>query len=209
MSASNGLAAGAWTTAEAAFIVGEPLASFKKVVERSPVKPAIARRGRISVRCFALRDLVFLSAYRDLQKDFTNDGRTRIYDALLRLADPAPNRVEAGDIAFNFHRHLAVVEAKVRSLETYENQIDTARGEAVIKGTSIEVHRLAALFDGGMTAEEIEADYPSLNREQVLAALAWAVSHPKPGRPFPKRTAKAAMRDVDLSALDEFLGLNE
>jgi len=49
-------------------------------------------------------------------------------------------------------------------------------------------------MDGGMTVEMILADYPSLTERQVLAAKAFADAHPKPGRPYPKRTAKAALR---------------
>lgn len=198
-----------WTTAEAAFIVGEPLDVFKKVVERSPVRPTVARRGGASVRCFALRDLVFLRAYRDLQETFTNDGRARLYRELLKSPHQSPRKIEAGDFAFNFGRHLAVVEAEAKKLDQHASHIDASSGEALIKGTSIEAYRVAALLDGGMTVEEVLKDYPSLKEAQVLAARAWALSHPKQGRPFPKRSAKAAMRDVDLSALEEFLGPEE
>lgn len=199
----------AWTTAEAAFIVGERLEAFKKVVERSPVKPVVKRRGRSNIRVYAFRDLVFLYAYRDLQKDFTNDGRTRIYQELLRLPSNPPSKVEAGDFVFNFGRHLAAIKAKTKALDQYASQVDTSGGEPLIKGTSIEVYRIAALLEGGMSVKAVLKDYPSLKDSQVFAAQAWAVSHPKLGRPFPKHTAKAAMRDADLGALDELLGARE
>jgi hypothetical protein len=34
-------------------------------------------------------------------------------------------------------------------------------GEAVLKGTDVEAHRIAALLAGGMSAEEVRQDYPS------------------------------------------------
>jgi hypothetical protein len=55
----------------------------------------------------------------------------------------------------------------------------------------------------------ILADYPSLTREQVLAAKAYADAHPKPGRPYPAITAKQALRSAGLEALDEVLGGDE
>ena len=78
-------------------------------------------------------------------------------------------------------------------------------GEALIKGTRIEAHRIAALLDGGMPIEEILADYPSLDEAQVSAAKAYADTHPKPGRPYPAMTDKAAMRSADLDDLDRFM----
>ena len=73
----------------------------------------------------------------------------------------------------------------------------------LITGTQIEVHRIAALLDGGMTVEAVLRDYPSLSEHQVLAAKAYANANPNLGRPYPKQTAKAAMRAVDLTELDE------
>jgi hypothetical protein len=70
----------------------------------------------------------------------------------------------------------------------------------------IAVHRIAALLDGGTVAEAVLADYPSLTREQVMAAKAYADAHPKPGRPYPPLTAKQALRGAGLEALDEVLG---
>jgi uncharacterized protein (DUF433 family) len=196
----------AWTTAEAAYIVGEPLDRFKKVVERSPVKAAAGQRG--GAWRFALRDLVFLVAYPQLQKDFTTEGRARLYEALLHVGT-LPIKVEAGDIVLNLGRHLSVVEAKTRQLDKYASQVDVADGEARIKGTAIEVHRLAALIEGGMSVGEVQRDYPGLTIEQIEAARAWAASHPKPGRPFPRQSAKEAMRGADLSALEDLLGARE
>ncbi len=99
------------------------------------------------------------------------------------------------------------VESRLKELETLLKEIDaSAEGDPRVQGTTIEVHRIAALMDGGMTVETILADYPSLTERQVLAAKAFADAHPKPGRAYPKRTAKAALRGAGFDVLDEVLG---
>ena len=75
-------------------------------------------------------------------------------------------------------------------------------GDAVLKGTTIEVYRIAALIGGGMSRQEILGDYPSLTADQVEFAAAYAQAHPNLGRPYPPLTAKAALRQADLSGLD-------
>lgn len=79
-------------------------------------------------------------------------------------------------------------------------------GQAVLRGTHIEVHRITALLDGGMTVEEVCQDYPSLTREAVEAAREYAAVHPWSGLPFPGTTFKRAIRGMGLEALDEVLG---
>jgi uncharacterized protein (DUF433 family) len=78
-------------------------------------------------------------------------------------------------------------------------------GTPVIKGTDIEAHRIAALLDGELNLDQVLEDYPSLTKDQVLAARAYGASHPKPGRPYPSITAKRAMSALGLDALDEVL----
>jgi uncharacterized protein (DUF433 family) len=62
----------------------------------------------------------------------------------------------------------------------------THEGEPVIKGTGIEVHRIAALIARGMTPDEVLDDYPSLTRHAVDVAKAYADAHPKAARPYPR-----------------------
>jgi uncharacterized protein (DUF433 family) len=85
-------------------------------------------------------------------------------------------------------------------LKQLAEQIDSS---GLIKGTDIEAHRIAALLDGGTSAEEVLRDYPSLKAKHILAAKTYAEANPKAGRPYPKLTAKAAMRAANLSALDD------
>lgn len=55
------------------------------------------------------------------------------------------------------------------------------RGKPVIRGLRYPVEALLELLSSGMTIDEILADYEDLEREDVLAALAYAarLSHVK------------------------------
>lgn len=82
-------------------------------------------------------------------------------------------------------------------------QIDhDEHGTPLLKGTDIEVHRIAALLTAGVSVDSVLEDDPSLTADQVRSTEAYATAHPDSGRPYPKITAKAAMRAADLSALD-------
>ncbi|MFN3585786.1 DUF433 domain-containing protein [Phenylobacterium sp.] len=194
-----------WTTAEAAFILGAPLDAFKKTVDRSPVKPAVVRRGGLRVRYFAFPDLVYLHALDELGRWFTRESRQDFYWAVKRAALDKIDAVAFGPLTVNVRPHIIFVQAKTKELDRLSAEIDTRGDEALIKGTTIEAHRIAALLDGGMSVEEVLADYPTLKERQVLAAKAFAEANPKPGRPYPGRTAKAALRNADLGRLGEFL----
>lgn len=60
-----------WTTAQAAFVLNEPLDAFRKVVERGPVRARLVRVGGMRVRKFGLGDLIFLHAERELKAELT------------------------------------------------------------------------------------------------------------------------------------------
>ncbi len=79
------------------------------------------------------------------------------------------------------------------------------RGRAVIAGTTVEVHRIAALLDGEMYLDEVVRDYVTLSRAQVLAARAYSDAHPWNGEPYPPLTAKKAMRDLNADVLVKFM----
>ncbi|MDP3749691.1 MAG: DUF433 domain-containing protein [Phenylobacterium sp.] len=191
-----------FTTAQAAYVMGERLRAFKKVVERAPVKPKMVNRGGRRIRQFHFFDLVFLHAYNELKADYTAKSQAELYEALgaVVVRGSRVREVAFGDHKYDFHRHLMVVQAKVRELDDLTTMID-ATGR--IRGTDIEAHRIAALLDA-MSEEEILGDYPSLDDRQLLASKAYAEANPKPGRPYPRITAKKAMREADLGEIDDY-----
>jgi uncharacterized protein (DUF433 family) len=50
------------------------------------------------------------------------------------------------------------------------------RGQACVKGTRIPVHQIISMLANGDTSEELLAEYPSLEREDILACLNYAAS---------------------------------
>jgi uncharacterized protein (DUF433 family) len=197
-----------WTTAQAAYILGEDPSAFTKTVDKSPVTPTHVQRGKAKVRYFLLPDLVYLHARPELTA-FTPKTRAEIYD-VLKGSDMSKLRGNTPELrGLNVRNHLASVRRRLKDLEHLEGKIDTSQTPPVIRGTTIEAYRIAALLDGGMPVAEVLEDYPSLTKEQVLAAKAYAEATPKLGRPYPRRTAKAAMRSVDLSLLDAYMDARE
>ncbi len=192
------------TTAQAAFVVGAPLDAFKKVVERAPIKPHLVRRGGRNIRQFGQAELVFLHAYDELKLALTPKSQSELYKAMQASLKRGPAKeVTFGKQRYDIGQHLAFVERKLKELERLTAQVDASGKEPVIRGTNIEAHRIAALLNGGATVKDVLRDYPSLKEEQIVAAEVYADAHPKAGRPYPKQSAKAAMRAADLSALDD------
>jgi uncharacterized protein (DUF433 family) len=59
---------------------------------------------------------------------------------------------------------------------------DICYGKPCIRGMRYPVEMLLDLLSAGMTFEEILADYPELEREDLLAALAYAAKAVHSGR---------------------------
>jgi uncharacterized protein (DUF433 family) len=49
-------------------------------------------------------------------------------------------------------------------------------GQACVKGTRIPVHQIVRMLANGDTVADLLADYPSLEREDVLACLDYAAT---------------------------------
>lgn len=49
-------------------------------------------------------------------------------------------------------------------------------GQACVKGTRIPVHQIVRMLANGDTVEDLLREYPSLNREDILACLDYAAS---------------------------------
>lgn len=93
-----------------------------------------------------------------------------------------------------------LISALAALAERVEFRVD---GEALLKDTQIEVYRIAALLDGGESIEQVLEDYPSLTRDQVETAQAYAETYPKAGRPYPHTSVKRALQGAGLEALDD------
>ena len=185
-----------WTTAQAAMIIEQPPRLFQRTVERAPVKPTLARRGGRRVYVFELRDLVFFCALNDMKDGITSNKQAELYKVLKSMPAQAEiGSINIGSLRYDFRPYVRKIKKNIEATEKLFKLIDTTGDEPVIKGTGISAYRIAALHDG-MTVAEVLRDYPTLSEHQVHAAKAYAESHPKAGRPYPKSTAKKIMLEA-------------
>ena len=197
----------AYTTAEVAFVLREPVKAVKKALDEGPVEAKLVHKpGARAVREIAWADLLYLFAVRALREELTPKARMEFYRALKSAPVDRMREVRFGRFRIAIDDLKAEVEKRARELAQLANKVEFREvGEAVLKGTRIEAHRIAALLAGGISPEEIAEDYPSLNLDQIATARTYAEAYPKSGRPYPARTVKRTLKGAGLDALDEVL----
>lgn len=199
--------ASAYTTAEVAFLLREPIKAVKKALDEGPVEAKLVhKRGARPVREIPWADLLYLFAVRALREELTPKARLELYHALKRAPMDRVHEVRFGRLSVTIDDLKAEVEKRARELAQLAKKVEFREdGEAILKGTRIEAHRIAALLAGGMSPEEVAEDYPSLSLDQIATAKAYAEAYPKSGRPYPPRTLKRTLKGAGLDALDEVL----
>ncbi len=196
----------AFTAAEAAFVLREPVKAVKKAFDDGPVEPKLIAKAGGSVRAVEWVDLLYLFAMRSLRDELTPKARNEFYHALKRLPVGETREVRFGRLCVSIGDLHVEVEARAKELAALADRVAFRKdGEAVLEASDVEVYRIAALLGGGLSPEEVRADYPSLSLQQIADAKAFAEAYPKPGRPFPKTTFKRALSGAGLEALDEVL----
>ncbi len=198
-----------FTAAEVAFVLGEPVRAVKKALDAGPVRPRLLRKAGASVRTVGWPDLVYLHAVRTLRDELTPRARVQFYEALRRTPVKDTHEVSFGRFRVTITDLVDEVERRTAKLAKLAGKVVfRADGEPLLKGTNVEVYRIAALLAGDMSIDEVHADYPSLSRNAIETAKAYADAYPKPGRPYPRTTVKRALKGAGLEALDEVLGVD-
>ena len=193
-----------FTAAEAAFVLREPVRAVKKALDAGPVRPVLLRRAGAPVRAIEWRDLFYLYAVRALRDELTPKARTEFYEALQQAPTAKRDEVRFGRFRISVRDLIEEVERRTSDLASLAEKVEfQADSEPVLKGTSIEVYRIAALLEGGASIEQVLEDYPSLSRNQVETAQAYAEAYPKAGRPYPRTSVKRALQGAGLEALDD------
>jgi uncharacterized protein (DUF433 family) len=196
----------AFTAAEVAFVLREPIKAVKKALDDGPVEARLVRKPGGAVRAVEWPDLLYLYVVRSLREELTPKARNQLYHALKSTEVEHTQEIRFGRLSVAISDLRAEVEKRARELTALAEKIEfRTDGEPVLKGTDIEVHRIASLLAGGIDAGEICEDYPSLKPKMVDVARAYAEAHPKSGRPYPSRTVKRALKNARLEALDEVL----
>jgi uncharacterized protein (DUF433 family) len=193
-----------YTATEAAFVLREPVRAVKKALDAGPVRPVLLRRAGAPVRAIEWRDLFYLYAVRAMRDELTPKARTEFYEALQQAPIEQRDEVRFGRFRISVSDLVKEVERRTTDLAALADKVEfRADGEPVLKGTSTEVYRIAALLEGGSSVEQVLEDYPSLSRKQVETAQAYAEAYPKAGRPYPRTSAKRALQGAGLEALDD------
>lgn len=186
----------------AAFVLQADPEELRKKVLRGDV---CAHKARVKGRDRLFLDqktLVILAWSRELAEDI-KPSLLRKLDDEIRHYQNVPSHISVGHFTAELSDARRGIEKRLKALEALNKQVEKDKhGNAVLKGTGVEVHRIAALVAGGASVDSVLEDYPTLTADQVAFSQAYAAAHPKSGRPFPKITAKAAIQAADLGALD-------
>jgi uncharacterized protein (DUF433 family) len=195
-----------FTTTEAAFILREPVKAVRKALDEGPVRARLVRAAGAPVRTIGWSDLFYLYAIRALRDELTPKARADFHHALKQGRWDGVSDVTFGRLTVRVADLRSEIGARARELAELADKVEfRVDGEAVLKGTTIEVHRIAALLDGGLSVDEVREDYPSLDLTDIETAGRYAEAYPKPGRPYPRTTVKRALKGAGLEALDEML----
>jgi uncharacterized protein (DUF433 family) len=190
-----------FTLSEAARILNKDVGVIRKAVDRERLDTAYRAVGKRRVRLLTGIDILYLRLSDNLNPKL----RGAVYQALtqapegdalrgsLAVTDTRrPDQPATVDIPLE--RVTAETLEGIRALDSAADAVEIRGGTAFILGTGVEAHRIAALAVGGLSHDEILRDYGDLTTQQVEAAVVYARTHPKQGRPYPPRTVKSVLR---------------
>ena len=158
-----------------AFVLREPIKLIKKALDDGPVQAKLVPKAGGTVRAVEWSDLLYLFAVRSLREELTPKARNEFYHALKQIPVEEAREVRFGRLSVAIGDLKAEVENRARELAELADKVEFRKdGEAVLKGSRVEIYRIAALLNGGMSPEEICEDYPSLSLDAVAVARAYA-----------------------------------
>lgn len=191
------------TPREAAYVLDEHLKSITKLLDAHAEKGQVVKSGGVSVRQLNKPELLFFLALRDVGETLTPKGRSVLFTQLQ--TNMTNHLVNLGPLNLDLRKYERDLDQRLARYQLLKDFVDSADGEddPLIAGTTVEVYRISTLLDAGMSADEVLKDYPSLTREQIEAARAYAAAKPKHGRPYPKTTFKSALRRLKFDFPEE------
>jgi uncharacterized protein (DUF433 family) len=184
------------TLSEAGYVLERSPTAINKAVDTGIIRARQHRVGKVVQRLLGPAELRFLRIADELDKDLTPTGRRRLYDAIRKLSVDV-HQVTLGELVLDLANIDSDLRVRLRRLDAIRTRVELAgsSAEPTIKGTRIPVYMVAALARS-QTAAEILKDFPSLNKEQVEAAVEYAKAYPKRGRPYPARSLKRTLADL-------------
>jgi uncharacterized protein (DUF433 family) len=196
-----------FTLTEAAYALDENVKNVIRLVDEHPDlvnKTVIGKRGR---RVLRARDLVYMQAVRELRDVLTPVGRRQLHEALV--VSGAQREVTFGSLKLPLEPLERKVQERIDVLDRLKDTIEGDPEDPFIKGTDVEVYRIAALLAGGATVDEVKEDYALLSIDHIKSARDYAQAIPKQGRPYPGKSFKRATRELNLHLIDELLSQDD
>ena len=182
------------TLNEAGYVVGQPSAAINRAVDKGVIKAKLQRRGKVSLRQIGAPELRYLAIAGLVAKDLTPAARKKVYDAVRRLP-AAEHTLALGVMELKLADIDQRITERLKRLAAIKALVDESAHEPQLKSVGVPVHVIAGLARG-QSVEEIINDYPSLNRNQVEAAIEYAKVYPRTGRPLPQRSFKRMLGDL-------------
>jgi uncharacterized protein (DUF433 family) len=187
------------TLNEAGYVVEQSCTAINRAVDKGIIKARLQRRGKSRLRQVGAPELRYLAIAGLVEKDLTPAARKKIYDAVRRL--PATeHRLDLGVMELKLAEIDQRIAERLRQLAAIKAHVDESAPEPRLKEVGVPVHVIAGLARGE-SVEEIMEDYPSLRREQVVAAIEYAKVYPRTGRPLPQRSFKRMLGELAVAGV--------
>jgi uncharacterized protein (DUF433 family) len=199
---ANNERATAVTPVEAAWLTQLSPKTINATIDRGELK-AIRKKGltRKSARNLGPADVLYLMLRKDLAAALSAGAKRELYQRLTEIGlEVLPDwraptaeqcdaeiRLAGGVIRIEIKSTCSRLANRWRALRNATQLIvsdpNIRGGEPVVRGTRVPVYMIADLVKQGADLQEILEDYPSLDAPMVDAALAYAQTNPKRGRP--------------------------
>jgi uncharacterized protein (DUF433 family) len=177
---------------EAAFVTGLPVKAINQAIDRQEIA-ALRGRGAKPVRRIGFAEMLYLCLRQFTAPALSKSGRAALYIALRQLGldditweslviDLVPGAVQIslGEIPGQVRARLTALH---RSAALVVSDPDIRGGEPVVRDTRVPVYAVAEMKAQGAPDSELLEDFPSLTPESLDAALTYAATHPRRGRP--------------------------
>lgn len=180
---------GLFSRREAALLAGVPLKTVDKAIEEKIVK---ARRSKAAGTLLDADDVMALAVIGRVGVALRSQAKRKIRRWLqevqpygsrrgpeLQLSDVVVIRLDPG-----FRDAFKQLSSYREGRERYiESNPEIRKGEPVISGTRIPIRAVAERMKGGEAIDDLIEDYPRVPRKAFEAALIYAQTHPRRGRP--------------------------
>jgi uncharacterized protein (DUF433 family) len=189
-----------FTPIEASWLTDLPCKSINRIIDRDEF--GRVGRARSGSRLLGIPELLYLALRNEVGNALSPEARAEVYASLRKLPPEdlavKPRKtvkkgpgtgieLAGGALRIDLRdatQRLATRMAELRNVErAIVSDPDVRGGEPVFRGTRIPVYTIAALVEQGAEPREILEDYPSLRASGIRAAVVYAATRPKRGRP--------------------------